>query len=111
MRIGAIVFFVLVFPLLASHAAAVEIPEYSLVLKDHTYSPSELKIPAHTKVRIRVTNRDATPEEFESSEFNRESVVLPGQTVDVFVGPLKAGSYRFFGDFHQDTAQGRLVVE
>lgn len=109
MRLGAIAFFVL--SLFASHAAAVEIPEYSLVLKDHTYSPSELKIPADTKIRIKVTNQDATPEEFESTELNRESIVLPGQTVDVFVGPLKAGNYHFFGDFHQDTAQGRLVVE
>jgi heme/copper-type cytochrome/quinol oxidase subunit 2 len=109
MRLGAIAFFVL--SLFASYAAAVEIPAYSLVLKDHTYSPSELKIPADTKVRIKVTNQDATPEEFESTELNRESIVLPGQTVDVFVGPLKAGSYRFFGDFHQDTAQGHLVVE
>lgn len=97
--------------LFASYAAAVEAPEYSLSLKDHTYSPSELKIPANTKVRIKVTNLDVTPEEFESTEFNRESIVLPGQSIDVFVGPLKAGTYRFFGDFHQDTAQGHLVVE
>lgn len=97
--------------LLISHAVAADAPQYSLVLKDHMYSPSELKIPADTKVHIKVTNQDATPEEFESTEFNRESIVLPGQTIDVYVGPLKAGTYRFFGDFHQNTAQGHLVVE
>ena|SRR5690242_3112823 len=109
MRIPVIVFLAL--SALASRPSVAGASEYSLVLKDHAYSPSELKIPADTKVRILITNRDATPEEFESTELNRESIVLPGQTVEVFVGPLKAGHYSFFGDFHQDTAQGRLIVE
>jgi heme/copper-type cytochrome/quinol oxidase subunit 2 len=111
MRLFSITFLLTITALSASYAVAAEVPEYSLSLKDHTYIPTELKIPANTKVRIKVTNQDTTPEEFESTEFNRESIVLPGQTIDVFVGPLKAGTYRFFGDFHQDTAQGRLVVE
>ena len=100
-----------VLSLLGPYAAAETTPEYSLLLKNHAYSPSALTIPANTKVRIKVTNQDATPEEFESTDINRESIVLPGQTIDVFVGPLKAGTYRFFGDFHQATAQGQLVVE
>jgi hypothetical protein len=29
----------------------------------------------------------------------------------VFIGPLEAGRYPFFGDFHQETAQGVLVVK
>jgi hypothetical protein len=28
----------------------------------------------------------------------------------VFVGPLKPGRYPFFGEFHEQTAQGALVV-
>lgn len=97
--------------LLATRAGATEVPEYALVLENHTYTPAQLQIPADTKVKLRVTNRDGSPEEFESTELSREAIVLPGQTISVFVGPLKAGSYRFFGDFHQDTAQGRLIVE
>ncbi|MCW8806946.1 MAG: cupredoxin domain-containing protein [Rhodanobacter sp.] len=96
---------------LAGTATATELPEYTLVLKNHVYAPSELKVPAGTRFKIVVDNQDSTPEEFESSEFNREMVVLPNRSIVVYVGPLRAGTYRFFGDFHQDTAQGRLIVE
>jgi len=29
----------------------------------------------------------------------------------VILGPLDAGRYPFFGDFHQETAQGVVVVK
>ena len=92
-------------------AAAADMPEFTLVIKDHIYQPSELKVPANTKFKLRVTNQDATPEEFESTDFNRETVVLAKHSILVYVGPLHAGTYGFFGDFHRDTAQGRLIVE
>ncbi len=96
---------------LAGAAVANDLPEYTLVIKNHVYQPSELKVPAGTKFRLLVNNQDATPEEFESTDFNREKIVLPNSTITVYVGPLRAGSYGFFGDFHQATAQGRLIVE
>jgi plastocyanin len=96
---------------LAVPALADNLPEYQLVLKDHVYRPSELKVRAGTKFKITVRNEDTTPEEFESTDFNREKIVPPNSTVTVFVGPLSPGSYGFFGDFHQDTAKGRLIVE
>jgi heme/copper-type cytochrome/quinol oxidase subunit 2 len=92
-------------------AMAADMPEFALVLKNHVYQPAELKVPADTKIRIRVTNEDTTAEEFESTDFNRESVVLPNRSIVVYVGPLHAGTYGFFGDFHRDTAQGRLIAE
>lgn len=94
-----------------SVAVAADMPEFSLLIKNHVYQPSELKIPAGTKVKLHITNEDATPEEFESTDFNRESLVLPNRSIVVFIGPLRAGTYGFFGDFHRDTAQGRLIVE
>lgn len=96
---------------LAGAPRAADLPEFSLVIKDHVYHPNALKVPAKTKFKIRVTNEDETPEEFESTDFNRETVVLPHRSIVVFVGPLHAGTYGFFGDFHRDTAQGRLIVE
>jgi heme/copper-type cytochrome/quinol oxidase subunit 2 len=96
---------------LAGAPKAADLPEFSLVIKDHVYHPNELKVPANTKFKIRVTNEDAAAEEFESTDFNREIVVLPNRSVVVYVGPLHAGTYGFFGDFHRDTAQGRLIVE
>lgn len=96
---------------LASTARAGDLPEFKLVLQNHTYQPAELKVPAGAKFKLVIENRDASPEEFESTDFNREKIVLPNSSTSVYVGPLKAGSYRFFGDFHQDTAQGRLIAE
>ena len=91
--------------------AAADLPQYSLVIQNHRFAPAELKVPAGSKFKLRIENRDATPEEFESTEFNREKIVPANHAITVYVGPLAAGRYRFFGDFHQDTAQGALVVE
>jgi hypothetical protein len=96
---------------LGSPARAADVPEFQLAIKNHSYQPAELKVPADTKFKLIVKNEDATPEEFESTDFNRETVVLPNHTAVIFVGPLRAGSYGFFGDFHRETAQGRLIVQ
>ncbi len=92
-------------------AAAAGIPEFDLTIRNHRFEPAILKVPANTKFKVRVTNRDSTPSEFESNDFNREKIVLPGNSITVFIGPLKPGKYKFFDDFHQDTGQGVLVVE
>ena len=95
---------------LAPLAAAADPPEYTLTIKNHRFTPVELTIPADTKVKLIVVNQDATPEEFESHELNREKVVTGNASINVYVGPLKAGRYLYFGDFHQDTAQGILIA-
>jgi heme/copper-type cytochrome/quinol oxidase subunit 2 len=92
-------------------AAAAGIPEFALAIQNHRFDPATLKVPANTKFKLRVTNKDTTPSEFESNDFNREKVVLPGSTVTVFIGPLKPGQYKFFDDFHQDTGLGVLLAE
>ena len=98
--------------LLAAFAVqAAEVPEYRLVISNHRYEPVELKVPAGVKFKLLVENRDSSPEEFESNEFNREKIILPNSTAQIYVGPLAPGRYKFFGDFHQDTAPGALVVE
>ena len=85
--------------------------EARLIIKEHRFVPSELKVPANKKVKLVIENQDATAEEFESYELNREKVVPAKAQVSVFVGPLKAGRYPFFGDFHKETAQGVLIAE
>lgn len=85
--------------------------EYTLTIKDHRFEPAQLTVPAGTKVKLRIKNLDSTPEEFESYELNREKVVPAGKEVVVFIGPLKAGKYPFFGEFHEDSARGVIVVE
>jgi len=85
--------------------------EATLVIRDHKFDPAELTVPAGAKVKLLIENQDATPEEFESNELNREKVVVGRGTVTVILGPLEAGRYPFFGDFHQETAQGVLVAK
>ncbi|HET6546640.1 MAG TPA: cupredoxin domain-containing protein [Rhodanobacteraceae bacterium] len=104
-------FAVLLAMLLPLAAAAADAPEFTLTIKDHKYQPTELRVPADTRIKIVVVNQDSTPEEFESTDFNREKIVMPNSRISVFVGPLEAGRYGFFGDFHRDSAQGTLIVE
>ena len=82
-----------------------------VTLREHRFEPARIEVPAGQKFRLLVHNADSTADEFESSELNREKLVAPGQTITVFLGPLDAGEYKFFGDFHQDTAQGVLVAK
>jgi len=97
--------------LLAAATASAALETHTIEIKNHRFEPAELRVPANTKVKLIVKNLDPTPEEFESYELNREKVILGGRSGIVFVGPLKPGSYPFFGDFNQDTAQGVLHVE
>ena len=86
-------------------------PDVLLVIKNHRFEPSELRIPAGKKVRILIDNQDVAAEEFESHELNREKVI-PGQSkLPIFVGPLTPGRYPFYGDFNAKTAQGVVVAE
>lgn len=96
---------------LSSTSAFAEVKEYALTLRNHRFVPAELSIPANTKVKLVVTNEDATPEEFESHELNREKIVAGKGRISVYVGPLKPGRYPFFGEFHMATAQGVLIAK
>ena len=91
-------------------ASAADVPEYTLTIKDHKFTPAELSIPANTKIKLIVVNQDATAEEFESHELNREKVVTGNASIRVYIGPLREGRYPYFGDFHQETAQGALIA-
>ena len=84
---------------------------YTITIKNHQFVPEELAIPAHKKVKLVIENQDATPEEFESYDLNREKVVKGNGKVILYLGPLKPGKYRYFGDFHPKTAQGIIVVK
>jgi plastocyanin len=95
--------------IVSSNAMAID--EYELVIKDHQFQPAELSIPAGQKVKLNIKNLDDTPEEFESDELKREKVIMGKATASVFVGPLEPGVYPFVGEFHPDTAQGKITVK
>lgn len=91
--------------------AAAADPEITIVIKDHRFAPAEVKVPAGQKVKLIVDNQDATPEEFESHELNREKVIPAKSKGTIFIGPLKPGRYSFIGEFNEATAKGVVVAE
>jgi hypothetical protein len=97
--------------LLASLNVLAAPPIFEIEIRDHLFAPAELTVPARTKVKLIVYNRDPTPEEFESYELNREKVIMGFSKAIIFIGPLKPGEYPFFGEFNPKTAQGRIIAE
>ncbi|MFT5521432.1 MAG: hypothetical protein ACI9IA_002033 [Enterobacterales bacterium] len=85
-------------------------PIYEISIKDHLFYPSSFEIPAGIKVKLVIYNNDSTPEEFESYELNREKIIMGNRKAIVFIGPLTAGKYPFFGEFNIKTAQGIITV-
>ena len=95
---------------MAGAAVAAE-PEFTLTIRDHKFEPAELTVPAGQKIKLTVKNEDGSAEEFESRELNREKVIVAKGSGVVYIGPLKPGVYPFFGDFHQDSANGKLIAK
>lgn len=91
--------------------AFADTPVVEIEIRDHLFYPSEILIPADTKVKLQIRNLDPTPEEFESYELNREKVISGNSVAVIFIGPLSPGEYPFFGEFYPRTAQGKVVVE
>ena len=85
--------------------------QYVLVIRDHRFEPASIEVPAGQAITLVVKNTDATPEEFESHELDREKVILGGQQAVIRLGPLSPGIYPFVGEFHEDTAKGTIVVK
>ncbi len=92
-------------------AVAAGEPEVTLVIKNHRFEPTELKVPAGQRIKLVVHNQDSTPEEFESHSLNREKVIPGGAKASIFIGPLKPGRYTFFGEYNEATAKGAVVAE
>lgn len=93
---------------LVATAARADMP--TLVLQNHMFQPSTVTVPAGKMFVLRVENHDTTPEEFESSAFHVEKVVVGGGHILVHVAPLAPGSYSFWGDYHPHVARGTVVA-
>lgn len=85
--------------------------DYTVTIKDHRFTPTELKVPANKRVIVTVVNDDPTAEEFESNELKVEKVIPGKSKGTVRIGPLKPGRYPFFGEFHEATARGVVIAE
>jgi len=94
-----------------NHWALADKPVFELEIRDHLFFPEVLVIPANTRIKLLVSNNDSSPEEFESYELNREKVIMGKRTAVIFIGPLLPGEYPFFGEFHPETALGKVIAE
>lgn len=68
-----------------------------ITINGNQFLPGELSIPADQTVKITVKNMDANPAE--------------DNEIILFVGPLKAGSYGYFDDFHRGTTEGTIAAK
>ena len=97
--------------LAAAGCSQEKLPEQSLVIENHVFTPTEIDVAAGQKFRLKVENRDDASEEFDSDSLGHEKVVAPKSSGYVVIGPLKAGRYPFQGEFHHETAQGFVVAQ
>jgi hypothetical protein len=96
---------------LSPMASADDLPTFNLTARDGRFFPETIEAPAGKKFRIAIKNEGPGPEEFESLELRKETVLAPGVTRTLVFAPMKPGIYHFFGEFHLDTAKGQIVVK
>ncbi len=92
-------------------AMAQDLPTFHLLIRNARFEPATIEVPANTKFRLLIKNEGPGAEEFESVELRKEKVLAPGASSFLIFQPLKPGVYKFFGDFHPETAQGQIVAK
>ena len=96
---------------LPSLAFAYETEIHHIDILNHQFFPQVIKASPNKVIKLEITNKDKTVEEFESLDLKREKIIPTNKKIIITVGPLKPGEYKFFGDFHQDTAQGKIIIK
>lgn len=96
---------------LPSASLSEDMPTYQLTAKSGRFYPETIEAPAGKRFRIAIKNEGPGPEEFESLELRKETVLAPGVTRTLVFAPMRPGTYKFFGEFHPDTAKGQIVVK
>lgn len=99
------------FALATSYAHAEALYAVKLVARDGYFEPETVEVPAGRRFKLIIRNEGHTPEEFESNELRKEKVLAPGAVSFLVFAPLKPGVYPFFGEFHPETAKGRIVAK
>ena len=100
-----------ILPAAQQAAMAADEVEVTISIKDHKFEPAEVKVPAGKAIKITVKNLDSTPEEFESKPLKIEKVIAGKSSAVIRVKPLAKGTYKFFGEYNEKTAQGVIIAE
>lgn len=85
--------------------------EFIIQIKEHKFVPDKIEAKADQPFKLVIENLDNTIEEFESDDLKKEKLVGAGKKITLNIQPLKEGEYKFYGDFHQKTAQGVIIVK
>ena len=96
--------------ILAATPALADAP-IAVTLQNHKFSPAEIHVKANTPAIIALTNKDATAEEFDSSDLKVEKVVAGNSSGNVRLRALAPGKYHFMGEYHSETAQGLVIAQ
>lgn len=80
-----------------------------IVIENHHFTPTTFTVPTGKRFRIQLTSHDTSVDEFESYDMKFEKIVVPGNTITVFAGPMHPGTYSFFDDYHPD-AKGTVIA-
>jgi uncharacterized protein (DUF58 family) len=97
--------------LIGAPLAHAETPATEIRFADHQFVPQNLTVAAGQDLVIRVVNDSKETIEFESFTLNREKALAPGETTNVRLPALAAGSYDFYDDFHQDVPEGTILAK
>ncbi len=81
-----------------------------LSLKAHRFTPDHIQVPAGERFKVELVNGDDTTDELESTDMKFEKIVVPGGKISVFAGPLHPGTYKFYDEYHKETANGVIVA-
>ncbi len=92
-------------------AAPAGAAEFHVTLKNHRFTPSEIRVKAGTSNVIILSNEDATADEFDSSSLKVEKVVSGHDKGKIRLRPLPPGRYPFMGEYNSKTAQGVVIAE
>ena len=106
--VGALIFSVVAG---ATPARSADPPQIPLTIENHRFAPEEITVTAGTSFVLVITNKDATPEEFESHDLRIEKVIPAGKVLRLRMPALNKGTYNFIGDFNKNTAKGRIIAE
>jgi plastocyanin len=85
--------------------------QITITLKDDTFTPAEVKIPAGQPFTLKFANQDAVAAEIEAKDLKIEQVVAGKGEIAVVVKAQPAGKYLFVNEYKEDTVKGYVVVE
>lgn len=106
--------FLSIFLLFSSFAYNLHAGNFKIIeirIQNHEFVPNVINLNANERAKLIIHNDDTTIEEFESFDLKREKLIPAGKKVTIVLKGMKPGTYEFFGEFHENTAKGKIIVQ